>query len=224
MRDTHNGAHGRAADGSKLLHALHNTCIPTSPRALSTRLAPAAGDWAIVDGVKLRQGRGVYDDGAKQRYEGEWQNDMMHGRGTFEYASGAKYEGEFVANKYDGYGSFIFSTGAKYEGQFKDNQFHGSGTFTDAQHVEWKGKFYNGTGTHARTSSRPAFVRHARRSRTHWLGADTALIAHASQVPASAVARWWRADRYLSRERAWARARSLDAVAWWRRASVHRVF
>ena len=116
MRDTHNGAHGRAADGSKLLHALHNTCVPTSPRALSTRLAPAAGDWAVVDGVKLRQGRGVYDDGAKQRYEGEWQNDMMHGRGTFEYASGAKYEGEFVANKYDGYGSFIFSTGAKYEG------------------------------------------------------------------------------------------------------------
>ena len=94
----------------------------------------------------MRQGRGVYDDGAKQRYEGEWLNDMMHGRGTFEYASGAKYEGEFVANKYDGYGTFIFSTGANYEGEFKDNQFHGAGTFTDAQHVEWKGKFYNGTG------------------------------------------------------------------------------
>ena len=88
----------------------------------------------------MRHGRGVYDDGAKQRYEGEWLNDAMHGRGTFEYASGAKYEGEFVENKYDGYGTFIFPNGAKYEGSFKDNQFHGSGTFTDAQHVEWKGK------------------------------------------------------------------------------------
>ena len=110
----------------------------------------------------MRQGRGVYDDGAKQRYEGEWLNDMMHGRGTFEYASGAKYEGEFVANKYDGYGTFIFSTGAKYEGHFKDNQFHGAGTFTDAQHVEWKGKFYNGTGTRAAAARLPVACRVAR--------------------------------------------------------------
>ena len=110
-------------------------------------LVCAAGDWkANAEGVKMRHGRGVYDDGAKQRYEGEWAEDMMHGRGTFEYASGAKYEGEFAANKYDGYGTFTFANGSFYEGNFKDNQFHGAGTFTDAQHVEWKGKFYNGTG------------------------------------------------------------------------------
>ena len=99
------------------------------------------GSWKLnADGVKMRHGRGVFDDGARQRYEGEWADDCMHGRGTFEYASGARYEGEFVANKYDGYGTFTFASGAFYEGTFKDNQFHGTGTFTDAQKTTWKGK------------------------------------------------------------------------------------
>ena len=99
------------------------------------------GSWKLnADGVKMRHGRGVFDDGARQRYEGEWADDCMHGRGTFEYASGARYEGEFVANKYDGYGTFTFANGAFYEGTFKDNQFHGTGTFTDAQKTTWKGK------------------------------------------------------------------------------------
>jgi hypothetical protein len=123
------------------VHSVHRI------RACSVSLLRAAGDWQTnAEGVQMRHGRGVYDDGNKQRYEGEWLDDMMHGRGTFEYASGAKYEGEFAGNKYDGYGTFTFPNGAFYEGNFKDNQFHGSGTFTDAQHVEWKGKFYNGTG------------------------------------------------------------------------------
>ena len=137
------------------------TTPPASPTPLTRIVCAAAcvsmadGGWMTnVEGVKMRHGRGVYDDGSKQRYEGEWLNDMMHGRGTFEYASGAKYEGEFVENKYDGYGTFVFANGATYEGNFKDNQFHGVGTFTDAQHVEWKGKFYNGVGPGTRLKSR----------------------------------------------------------------------
>ena len=136
---TRAGARGRGARGAAVGHrrrphvsrpvhllcasrAIQNASRPANSRArpppfltraLAAFFAPAAGDWAIVDGVKMRQGRGVYDDGAKQRYEGEWLNDMMHGRGTFEYASGAKYEGEFVANKYDGYGTFVFANGAE---------------------------------------------------------------------------------------------------------------
>lgn len=102
----------------------------------------------MKDGMQLRNGRGVYVDGAaeEQRYEGEWVDDAMQGRGTFCYASGAKYEGEFVANKYEGHGTFTFPDGSVYDGSFKESQMHGAGTFTDGQGVQWSGKFYNGTG------------------------------------------------------------------------------
>lgn len=79
------------------------------------------GSWVMKDGVRVRQGHGVFTDGTieGQTYEGEWADDMMEGRGTFVYASGAKYVGGFQANKYSGFGKFTFPDHSVYEGSFK---------------------------------------------------------------------------------------------------------
>ena len=94
------------------------------------------------------QGTFVWDDG--DRYEGDWESDMMNGEGTFYFDNGKRYEGSFINNKFHGQGIYTWPSGDKYEGGFSDDKFHGQGTFMWADGETyvggWKDDVKNGTG------------------------------------------------------------------------------
>ena len=52
------------------------------------------GSWTSLgpDGVEMKHGNGVFVRG-RERYEGEWKEDVMEGSGVQVFASGARYEG-----------------------------------------------------------------------------------------------------------------------------------
>ena len=72
-----------------------------------------SGDWTEVDGVKSRDGLGVYKIGPEE-YNGSWSNDQMSGKGRYKFSSGAVYEGEFRKNVFEGHGEYHFPDGAIY--------------------------------------------------------------------------------------------------------------
>ena len=71
------------------------------------------GAWKSSDGVKLRDGEGVYTNGPEE-YSGQWVDDRMEGKGKHTYSSGASFEGELVDNKFEGIGTYRFPDGATY--------------------------------------------------------------------------------------------------------------
>merc|ERR1719197_291289 len=104
------------------------TCMVLAP----LRLLPGQGQYVVDGGVKKRQGKGTFTDGA-ETYVGEWKDDDMHGAGTFTFASGAVFEGNFVGNEFSGAGTYKFTDGATYEGAWKQNKMHGKGVYVDAE-------------------------------------------------------------------------------------------
>ncbi|CEG48394.1 Phosphatidylinositol-4-phosphate 5-kinase [Plasmopara halstedii] len=101
------------------------------------------GDYCLVGGKVVRQGRGSFDAGAEQ-YEGEWLNDQMHGRGRYCFGTGAIYDGEFQTNLFHGKGTYYWTDGAHYEGSWHLNRMHGDGVYKDKNGAEWRGRFING--------------------------------------------------------------------------------
>ena len=78
--------------------------------------AKYVGGWKSVDGVKVRDGEGVYSYGPEE-YSGQWVDDCMEGQGTHKFSSGACYEGEFKQNMFEGTGTYRFADGATYRYQ-----------------------------------------------------------------------------------------------------------
>jgi hypothetical protein len=48
------------------------------------------------------------------KYNGNWEHDLMNGYGKKEYSSGEIYEGEFKNNEFEGKGKYIFASGSYY--------------------------------------------------------------------------------------------------------------
>eukprot|EP00607_Mallomonas_marina_P005466 CAMPEP_0182426724 /NCGR_PEP_ID=MMETSP1167-20130531/13250_1 /TAXON_ID=2988 /ORGANISM="Mallomonas Sp, Strain CCMP3275" /LENGTH=155 /DNA_ID=CAMNT_0024608381 /DNA_START=214 /DNA_END=681 /DNA_ORIENTATION=+ len=101
------------------------------------------GDWTEIEGVRVREGRGIFTAGPEQ-YEGEWKNDQMCGKGKYKFSSGAIYEGEFQKNLFEGEGEYRFADGSIYRGIWRSGKMHGQGTYTDSNKINWKGMFFNG--------------------------------------------------------------------------------
>lgn len=65
------------------------------------------GQWKIINGKKMKHGRGTIIVGStltaeneqKESYTGQWVEDRMEGEGEYFYKSGAIYSGEWVHNK-----------------------------------------------------------------------------------------------------------------------------
>jgi hypothetical protein len=105
----------------------------------------------IVNG--LRQGFGVYifarqGEGSqtefRDRYEGQFRNDVFHGQGKLIYRNDDRYEGEFRDGLPHGRGVYVFSPATdndqntpgyrnRYEGQFQNGRPQGLGTLTYAR-------------------------------------------------------------------------------------------
>jgi hypothetical protein len=58
------------------------------------------GDWSSKDGIKIRQGKGIFSS-AYESYEGEWLADAMHGQGKYIFSTGSCYEGQFENNLFE---------------------------------------------------------------------------------------------------------------------------
>jgi hypothetical protein len=89
------------------------------------------GEWKSVNGIKFRNGVGTFTSGP-EKYQGEWENDLMNGEGVYHFSSGSCYTGSFVKNAFEGlqiveevlrltnpvligHGLYSFPDGAKYE-------------------------------------------------------------------------------------------------------------
>lgn len=72
------------------------------------------GAWKSTDGVKVREGEGVYTYGPEE-YRGQWRGDAMCGPGRLVLSSGAVYEGEFEGGAFHGNGTYTFPDGATYK-------------------------------------------------------------------------------------------------------------
>jgi hypothetical protein len=71
------------------------------------------GEWTMVDGNQMRNGRGTFTCGPDQ-YTGSWINDAMDGEGEYMFSSGAVYRGNFSQNMFEGEGEYVFPDGAVY--------------------------------------------------------------------------------------------------------------
>lgn len=109
------------------------------------------GDWKLIDGVKVKEGKGRLVHAFKnpqiqiaEEYEGEWSNDMMNGYGVYKYASGSIYSGQWKNNRHHGKGEYKMASGCVYEGEWCDHKFSGTGCYIDIDGIKWEGEFIDG--------------------------------------------------------------------------------
>jgi hypothetical protein len=102
-----------------------------------------SGDFAVVNGTKMRQGLGTYTS-ARESYTGGWEKDLQSGEGTYRFNSGSVYEGSFSQGAFHGNGKYTFPDGAFYEGEWNMSKMHGQGSYTDPKQQVYAGTFYNG--------------------------------------------------------------------------------
>jgi hypothetical protein len=113
---------------------------------------------------RRRNGYAAHTWSTGEKYEGEWNEGVMHGNGKYFYADDYedclrpgvgqlhRYEGEFRDGKFNGRGFKHMKNGDTYDGEWKDGKFHGKGTFFSKETGDtyfggfWKGRFH-GRGT-----------------------------------------------------------------------------
>lgn len=122
------------------------------------------GEYNVVDGLKIRDGQGVYTSGP-ERYEGQFKDDKFNGSGKYQFASGmfsklnssykkynlfilhyvgAVYIGDFLDGVFHGIGKYQFNDGGTYEGGWFENKMHGQGVYIDPNGQKFEGNFFNG--------------------------------------------------------------------------------
>ena len=100
------------------------------------------GQYAGATGEGLRQGRGHYSFANPYfKYNGGWEQGVMHGEGTLTLADGSSYEGAFVAGEMSGFGLRRWPDGATYSGQFLQGEMHGAGTYIAADGEQYEGSY-----------------------------------------------------------------------------------
>ena len=91
-----------------------------------------------------QHGNGMETTADDKKYEGEWQDGLMHGSGTLTLNDGNQYAGNFKMGKKHGHGTQTFVDGGRYEGEWQDDFAHGSGTMTLNDGNQYAGNFKMG--------------------------------------------------------------------------------
>ena len=107
-----------------------------------------------MDNLKLKEGKGLLyyndDDKFRERYEGEFKNNVIEGKGFMFYKNGNTFEGSFKNNKMEGKGIFNFIQGNKYIGEYKGGLRDGKGIvyYSNGKMYdgEWKNGYIEGKG------------------------------------------------------------------------------
>jgi hypothetical protein len=124
-----------------------------------------------ISDKKLRNGFGRLSLENGDKYEGYWENDLMHGEGLYiwkkngwyrgmfnrgeitgkgvrHYNDDSVYEGNFLRGRKHEYGKMKFKNGDLYEGTWSNDAMTGEGTYTWAKTSDvYKGKFRYDTNT-----------------------------------------------------------------------------
>ena len=100
----------------------------------------------------LKSGKGTYNwKLRKEKYIGDWKEDLRDGEGTNSWPNGESYTGQFKSDLYHGKGSYIYADGASYVGNFFQGQFEGKGVITYKNGDRYEGDVQrwveNGIGT-----------------------------------------------------------------------------
>lgn len=91
-----------------------------------------------------RTGEGKYLLSSGEKYEGNFDSDMMNGKGTYHFINGDVYEGDLVNNKMEGQGVYTYANGDKYVGSFKNGLRDGEGEMTCTDGSYYKGTYSEG--------------------------------------------------------------------------------
>ena len=80
----------------------------------------------------------------EDKYEGEFENNVINGNGFYEWKNGNSFKGNFINGKMNGIGLFKWKDGSKYYGNYKDNIKEGKGKFIWPNGKSFEGIFLNG--------------------------------------------------------------------------------
>jgi hypothetical protein len=99
----------------------------------------------------IRQGRGIQVWGSQSvngepvivaKYDGYWEDGVMHGSGKLEFYDTSVYNGDFQNGALHGVGQLIWPDGTSYDGCWEKNQMHGQGKFLTKAGEFWEGHFH----------------------------------------------------------------------------------
>ena len=107
-------------------------------------------------------GNGIYISPEGIRYEGRFENGLLHGHGTRE-AKGSIYTGNWHHGQRSGKGKYTETTGAEYEGFWQSDKRHGPGVQAYADGATFEGTFIS--------DIREGFGRYTARNGTSFEGA-----------------------------------------------------
>lgn len=88
-------------------------------------------------------GKGVFIFPNGDKYEGDFENQLLKGFGVYTDVYGNVYTGKFSGNKFNGVGTFVKTDGTKYIGEFLNGKRHGLGIQWYSQTYKEKGKWEN---------------------------------------------------------------------------------
>ncbi|MBW4707256.1 hypothetical protein KX928_05600 [Roseobacter sp. YSTF-M11] len=111
-----------------------------SPRDPDAVIASFSGDFE--NGVAT--GKGDFHHISGLRYQGQWQDGVMHGTGLLLLPNGDQYAGGFKRGRQDGTGSLTDVFGNILDGQFADGQPHGPGTRYPKAHRAYQARWSRG--------------------------------------------------------------------------------
>lgn len=92
----------------------------------------------------LMHGWGIYTTQTGSRYEGQFHQDLKHGKGTLVYRNGERYSGEFFRGIRQGLGSQTQVDGARFAGAFGNDMINGRGIMLYPDGSQYAGDFLNG--------------------------------------------------------------------------------
>ncbi|MFU8779575.1 MAG: MORN repeat-containing protein [Kiritimatiellia bacterium] len=92
----------------------------------------------------LMHGWGVYTGRSGARYEGQYYQDLKHGNGTLVQRDGTRYEGAFVRGIRQGLGSLTKVDGTRFAGAFANDMINGRGIMLYPDGSQYAGDFMNG--------------------------------------------------------------------------------
>lgn len=76
----------------------------------------------------LMSGYGEYYLGNGDKYQGDFKENLFHGEGVYLWKNGDVYEGNFINDDRTGFGTMKWNDGTKYIGEWKMNKIYGKGT------------------------------------------------------------------------------------------------
>ena len=136
----------------------HTTLAPQKPKTAPKEESKAVKEVRRVKKSRRRNGFAAHTWSSGEKYEGEWQEGVMHGKGSYYYADDFRdedrergndrmhrYVGDFLDGQFHGKGIKHMQNGDVYDGTFSEGKFHGKGCYYSKEANDtYHGGFYRG--------------------------------------------------------------------------------